>query len=60
MGRLEIFYDGQWGTVCDDLFSQIDADIVCRQLDYSQKAYDYGSVGSLRYISHKINLIVKS
>ena len=42
-GRVEVYCNGQWGTICSTEFSYTDAKTICKQLGYDS-SFSYSNL----------------
>lgn len=59
-GRVEIYINGEWGTLCDDLWNTKAASVVCRQLGFpyvikAAKQAEFGEGRNLRILLDDID-----
>ena len=40
-GTIEIFYNGSWGTICDDYWGFSEAEVACHMLGFSSAVRAY-------------------
>jgi len=69
-GRVEIYHDDRWGSICDDEWDEREAKVICRQLGYTPesnsvdikveiKATYNGKFGPARCTSFSLLYIIK-
>ena len=61
-GRVEVFYNGDWGTVCGRNVNKATADALCAEVTGEQTSFAlvYGTAGSsgLPYVFHYVHVSI--
>ena len=64
-GRVEVYYNGEWGTVCDHGWDNADATVVCKQLGFglsghARKSASYGKGEGHIWLSNVLCIGIES
>ena len=46
-GRLEVYLNGQWGTVCNHGWGRPETQVACQQLGYTSSIYGYTPIANI-------------
>ena len=49
-GWVEICVDGFWGSVCDDRWDSRDAEVVCQQLNFDGRKFNFNSTSGIKVL----------
>ncbi len=58
-GRIEICLNNEWGTICDQMWNNVDAGVVCRQLHLNSQGINlYNDCIKNTVVEIKINAVL--
>jgi len=51
-GRLEVFYNGHWGTACSDGFTIQSGEVACKQLGYERLVNNHPECHNIHEVTY--------